>query len=434
MKAYRDRFQQHPLQASLHELWDSIEKTSLPKIAEGDAPEDLSVLIARRNAFSRFLRVASFVARTIDHTDATIWTPSALSAAESAVSHLKNGLTQFKSTNAVTHLETGADNALDQFRTAFIPRLALHSTETADSFLKFCEKAEETVRSLEETDLAIKAKELEISKSKADFSVKLESLQSQLDGYKAEFEAQKARVDTLVTSQAEAFQTSQTERGNLFTQEAETRKLSFEQWTKNADDKLKATLDATKTAADKHLQEMEQQKARAKEILGIVASSGVSGHYQKTADREFWSAEILRGVALLFFLGMIGLVTYVVFTLKSGDKFEWQMGLFRVGVGLALLAPAYYCTRESSKHREAEKRNRRLQIELATIEPYLENLNDVAERQAIFKQKAEGYFLGQMHKEPSDGNDGDLNSKEFKQIQAQVMDLLKAALTAAVKK
>lgn len=433
MKAYRDRFQQHPLQASLNELRDSIEKTSLPKVAEGDLPDDPTVLAARRNAFSRFLRVASFVARTIDHTDATIWTPAALAAAESAVSHLQTGLANFKSTNVVTNLETGADNALDQFRTAFIPRLSLRSTEAADAFLKFCEKAEESLRSLEETDLAIKAKELEISKAKTDFSTKLESLQTQLVSYKAEFEAQKTRIDTLVTSQTEAFQASQIERGSLFTQEAESRKLSFEQWTKSADEKLKTILDGTQTAADKHLQEMERQKARAEEILGVVAASGVSSHYQNTANREFWSAEILRGVAILFFLGMIGMVAYVVFTL-NGEKFEWQMGLFRVGVGLALLAPAYYCTRESSKHREAEKRNRRLQIELATIEPYLQNLENAADRQAIFKQKAEGYFLGQMHKEPSDGADADLHSKEFKQIQTQVMDLLKAALTAAVKR
>jgi hypothetical protein len=421
------------MQASLKELWDSIDKTSLPKVAEGDMPDDPTVLTARRNAFSRFLRVASFVARTIDHTDATIWTPAALAAAESAVSHLKTGLANFKSTNIVTNLETGADNALDQFRTAFIPRLSLRSTEAADAFLKFCEKAEESLRSLEEVDRAFKAKELEISKANAGFDLKIQSLQTQLDAYKAEFEAQKTRIDSLVTSQTEAFQASQIERANLFTQEAESRKLSHELWTKNADDKFNATLDATQKAADKHLQEMELQKARAKEILGIVAASGVSGHYQKTANREFWSAEILRGIALLFFIGMIGMVAYVVFTLK-GDKLDWQMGLFRIGVGLALLAPAYYCTRESSKHREAEKRNRRLQIELATIEPYLENLNDVAERQAIFKQKAEGYFLGQLQKEPSDDTDTGLHSKEFKRIQDQLMDLLKAALTGSVKR
>jgi hypothetical protein len=429
MKAFRERFKQHPLQASLNELWTAIEQVRLPKHSEGEVTEDLETLRARRDAFARFLRVSSFVAQTVDHTDASIWTPSAMNVAQTAVNQLKAGLDQFNATRAIAHLESAADTALDQFRGTFIPRLKIESKEAADSFAKFCEKAEETIRSLEEQDRAIKDKEIEITKAHEAFTTQIVELGAQIEAFKTQFEAQKSRVDDLVTTQSQAFQTSQTERSNLFTQETDTRKQSLLEWTKGADEKLEALLKVTQTSADEHLAEMEKHKARAKEILGIVAASGVSGHYKNTATRELISAEILRFLALVCF-GVMGYVIYHVVESLTTPNFRWEMGLFRVGVGLALLVPAYYCAKESAKHREAEKRNRRLQIELATIEPYLEKLNDDPAMREILKKKADSYFMGQLHNEPNDDVEGTLATKELRRREDQVMDLLKTIATA----
>jgi hypothetical protein len=429
MKAFRERFKQHPLHASLNELWTAIEQVRLPKHSEGEVTEDLETLRARRDAFARFLRVSSFVAQTVDHTDASIWTPSAMNVAQTAVNQLKAGLDQFNATRAIAHLESAADTALDQFRGTFIPRLKIESKEAADSFAKFCEKAEETIRSLEEQDRAIKDKEIEITKAHEAFTTQIVELGAQIEAFKTQFEAQKSRVDDLVTTQSQAFQTSQSERSNLFKQETDIRKQSLLEWTKGADEKLEALLKVTQTSADEHLAEMEKHKARAKEILGIVAASGVSGHYKNTATRELISAEILRFLALVCF-GVMGYVIYHVVESLTTPNFRWEMGLFRVGVGLALLVPAYYCAKESAKHREAEKRNRRLQIELATIEPYLEKLNDDPAMREILKKKADSYFMGQLHNEPNDDVEGTLATKELRRREDQVMDLLKTIATA----
>jgi hypothetical protein len=429
MKAFRERFKQHPLQTSLSDLWAAIQQVNLPKNSEGEVSEDLEVIRTRRDAFARFLRVSSFVAQTIDHTDASMWTPSAMSVAQTAVNQLKAGLDQFNITRAIAHLESAADSALDQFRGAFIPRLKIESKEAADSFTKFCEKAEKTIRSLDEQDRAIKDKEIEITKAHEAFTTQIAELSAQIEAFKTQFEAQKSRVDDLVTTQSQAFQTSQTERSNLFTQESDNRKQSLQDWTKGADEKLEALLRVTQTSADEHLAEMDKHKARAKEILGIVAASGVSGHYKKTATRELVSAEVLRVLALVCF-GVMGYVIYHVVESLSTPTFRWEMGLFRVGVGLALLVPAYYCAKESAKHREAEKRNRRLQIELATIEPYLEKLNDDPAMREILKKKADSYFMGQLHNEPNDDVEGTLATKELRRREDQVMDLLKTIATA----
>ena len=432
MKAFRERFKQHPLQASLSDLWTTIGKVHLPKHSDGEAAEDVETLRTRRDAFARFLRVSFFISQTIDHADGTIWTPSAMGAAQTVVNQLKAGLDQFTATNAISHLVAAADTALDQFRGAFIPHLNITSTKLADAFTKFCETAEKTIRSLEEQDRAIKIKESEITKAQQDFTARIKELGEQIEAFKVVFEAQKTRIDDLVTTQSQTFQTSQAERASSYTQEAATRKQSFQEWTESADKKLDVILKATQESADKHLGEMDKHKARAKEILGIVAASGVSGHYKKTATRELISAEVLRALALACF-GIMAYVIYHVVESLSTPTFRWEMGLFRVGVGLALLVPAYYCARESAKHREAEKRNRRLQIELATIEPYLEKINDDPAMREILKKKADSYFMGQLQNEPNDDVENTLATKELRRREDQVMDLLKA-LVASVKR
>ena len=59
--------------------------------------------------------------------------------------------------------------------------------------------------------------------------------------------------------------------------------------------------------------------------------------------------------------------------------------------------PAWYCAGESSKHRKVEQRNRRLELELASLMPFLETLTPEA-RQKVIETLSAKYF-GQ---DPSD--------------------------------
>jgi hypothetical protein len=385
MKAFKDRFQQHTLQASLEGLWTTIRGIKIPKFSESqETPLEDNHL--KRAAFARIMRVASFISSSIKRSDPTIWTSSAMDAARASVDTITRAVEEFQSTNSVAGFEVAGDTALDQFRKAFLSRLSTKSIFALESLTSFYELAETSIRSSEEIDRSIKIKEKEIVDARDVFAKQIAELSGQIEAFKTQFEAQKTRVDDLVTTQQQSFQTGQTERVTAFVQETELRKTThdqmaaeraaaFELWTKSADEKLGAILKGTQEAADTNLVEMDKHQSRAKEILGIVAAAGVSGHYKNTAERELGYANFYRWGALAFFIAMVTLVFYVVISVKAAD-FRWEMGLFRVGVSLALLLPAYYCARESAKHREAEKRNRRLHIELATLEPYLEKLND----------------------------------------------------------
>lgn len=221
-------------------------------------------------------------------------------------------------------------------------------------------------------------------------------------------------------------------RKTTYTQESETRRTTSDQWSKDSAEKFETLLTDSKSNAASNLAKMNEHLDRAKEILGIVASSVVGGHYKETAERDFKSANIYRRLALAFFVVMAGMIAYVVLSV-NGIGCRWEMGLFRVGVGMALLIPAYYCAKESSKHREAERRNRRLQIELATIEPYLEKLDSPDEMKAILKEKANSYFMGQVPREPDNDVDSRLAAKEWKRREELILETLKAAGSVAKK-
>lgn len=426
MNTFRDRYKQHPLHQSIANLNQALAGVELPKRTEtGDDP---AILRLRRESYARFLRVVTLVLECVAKSDPVIWTPSALNVADSAVSQLKLGLDQFLSTFDTNYLLNHADTAIEQIRPLLSHKESPSAESTPCLLAAFHDIAEHSARSLEEIDKAISEKEDEISQARDEFRGHLDELKNQLESFKSQFESQKSRIDDLVTSQQQAFQSSQTERANLSSQEHDNRKQSFRDWTKSAEIKLEAILKSTKVSADDHLAEMDKHKARAKEILGIVAASGVAGHYKNTATRELVSAEILRVLALLCF-GVMAYVIYHVVESLNTPTFRWEMGVFRVGVGLALLVPAYYCAKESTKHREAEKRNRRLQIELATIEPYLEKLNDDPAMREILKKKADSYFMGQMHAEPNDDVEGAMAAKEIRRRESQVMELLKGLVS-----
>ena len=432
MNAYIERFNKHQLQGALVALQEAMERVKLTvqsSDAESSSSEPSDI---QRAAFVRLFRVATFLTKAVSQIDAFVWTPNALGSANAAISALTSAIEQFEANGTTAHYESAGDAALDQFRKASISRITSSSKDAEASFVRFCERAEAAIGSIEDLKVAIGEKEKEIANDRDMFHAQIVDLGSQLEAFKAQFEAQKARVDELVTSQSQAFQNSQSERTATFSQEATNRSAAFQQWRAEAEENIEKVLSGAQNAAAKTLEKMTEHLERASEILGIVAASGVSGHYKETAERDFRSANIYRRWAFVFFVIMAGVITYVVTTIRS-EGFRWEMGLFRVGVGMALLIPAYYCAKESTKHREAEKRNRRLQIELATLEPYLEKIGDPMEMKAIIKEKANSYFMGQVPREPDDDVESRITGKEWKRREEQFMEMVKT-LGASLKR
>ena len=85
-----------------------------------------------------------------------------------------------------------------------------------------------------------------------------------------------------------------------------------------------------------------------------------------------------------------GLLIYTIWDISS-DTFDWTKSLVRILAAAALSYPATYAARESSKHRKLENLNRKAELELAAINPFIELLPE-QKKQEIKEKLVEKYF------------------------------------------
>lgn len=145
-----------------------------------------------------------------------------------------------------------------------------------------------------------------------------------------------------------------------------------------------------KSKSDELVNYLEKKKIEASKIVNIIGNIGVTGNFQKNANDHKTVANIWRVVAIIFMAGLSGLVIYSVLSL-GGENYDWTKSIIRV-IGAAILSyPATYAARESSKHRKLENYNRKLELELSSIEAFIELL-PAEKKQSIKEKLSEKYF------------------------------------------
>jgi hypothetical protein len=132
---------------------------------------------------------------------------------------------------------------------------------------------------------------------------------------------------------------------------------------------------------------------------------GVTGNYQKIANQHKSSANFFRWVALGFMIVMSGLLIYSIIELSNTD-FNLYKSLVRILAAAVLTYPAVYAARESSRHRNLETQNRNLELELASIGPFIELLPE-DKKQSIKEGLVNKYFGKSTHLEGDKKDEGD---------------------------
>jgi len=207
------------------------------------------------------------------------------------------------------------------------------------------------------------------------------------------------------------FQASETKRTAKFDKVIETQQTKVDSTFKDIAIKSGTTIEVL----DKYLED-------AKNIFGVVVNSLQAGAYSSYANEEKKMANRLRWSAIaLMVLGVSVLVVPEIIKMVNSMEtyaLDWKVTLGRIPFSLILFVPAFYLARESSKHRNTEVINRRRELILATIDPYLALL-DEEQAKTIKEDIAKGIFSegGQVS---SDGSIG-----ESSNVVAQIANLVK---------
>ena len=125
------------------------------------------------------------------------------------------------------------------------------------------------------------------------------------------------------------------------------------------------------------LKTIESKLKEAEKIVGVIGNIGMAGGYQKTANEERIAKWVWQAIAA----GSLVLLIYFATTHISGITNLNQL-LPRFLVAASFIALASYAGMQGERHRKSEMANRKLELGIASIDPFLSNLQP-AERDKL---------------------------------------------------
>jgi|CXWL01.1.fsa_nt_gi hypothetical protein len=429
MSAWLERFEAHPVHTQLQALAELVAEL-LAKTRESEASESLDRVDQVRRAAERHLAASDPLL-------------SSLAVMNGMQSHAKATVTelqQFRANGQAGHLanaNTNADNlltALAQLAPAASPPDLETLRDTTTSYRKSVGQV---------------LRHIEVDRSSAEQA--LAGLKEQLVATKAEVDTQKARLDTAIAEFQRQFSDAEARRASEYASVEKVRgdaaaKLlqdwdesidtDYQKWNgqveglvSSGNERLTAMLakgalthtEAVATlqaSSDSALAGLDQHLKRAQELVYVIANTGMVGGYQKTALVERRSAVRWR---LLTVLSMLGLAVFAVyaFVVSAAGAFSWGLFASRGFVAVCCGILAAYSARQADRHEEVERSARKVELALASINPYLEGMPEQVQ-QEIKREIALKVFA------PAIEADGGKQAK----VSGSAADLLRSALEA----
>ena len=317
----------------------------------------------------------------------------------------------FLGNNNAGHINNAINNlnsALNRVRNFPLPlaKTNFDFSKVIASFQKTVEKAHKAIEAsnlklqedLQATQQDLVDKNAQIADLQQKLANKEVEIQNVLSNYNTEFETIKANNSNTFETEKKKFNDSIEADRKAFKGLIDADKDSYKQeYEKQKSDLEKQTVET--------VEELQSKLEEAKKIVNIVGNVGVTGNYQKIAEQHKKSANFFRWVALGFMVVMSGLLIYSIIELSTSE-FNLYKSLVRILAASVLTYPAIYASRESTKHRNLETQNRNLELELASIGPFIELLPE-AKKETIKEELVKKYFGQQasIHSDNKDDND-----------------------------
>lgn len=205
------------------------------------------------------------------------------------------------------------------------------------------------------------------------------------------------RIDAFINDIQTQFLNSQSERAQKFNMQLK------ELHDARMDDMVasKDLFDDYGTKAQSELEKMQQLNLQAEEILGAIGMKAHAEGYRRIANNEGQKAFLWN---VLSIASLVGILWFgFEFIIEHKGELSWTALASRAlltGVGLTLFT---YCAKQSTNHRNEEKRNRKIQLELATLTPYLQDL-DPTQQKEVKQSLVNKYFGVELPTEQAQAN------------------------------
>lgn len=157
---------------------------------------------------------------------------------------------------------------------------------------------------------------------------------------------------------------------------------------KNSMDAHQKNLDNAKDIVSK----LQAYQDSAKSILGIISIDSHAAAYKDEADRAKFAKHVWFVITGLLFFVLV-MSAYYNSKNSTGVELTWINFVTRWAITVAIVAAVTFSARQANKQERIERENRNMQLQMATIDPYLE-IFDEAERKEIKKNLVDRIFIG----------------------------------------
>lgn len=349
-----------------------------------------------------------------DNTPAELMNINAAANIASNLSNISSYLDSWASTKNSIYLNTHAfneTNSIIQSISALSPTINLPEARAAITSIR--RSAGQQKRIVEEITQTIQDKgsladvtiDEKISEAKeainneiAAVSKKLEGITTEGEELSEQLETVKSAANKLATEQTAAFNTTQTERSKEFTDLISLKQseldATLDKLAKKADEKS----DIINKAAEKDAQATLDAKNRAEKLLGIVSQDALISDYSKNARREWLSSLVWQIVAALSIF--LAIIFAAILAHEATGEMVWQKLIARLSVVAAFGGLATYAAKQATEHRQAQRRSEHMALQFSAVRPYLEDVTDKEQRDALLIKLADKFFSEKKIEQP----------------------------------
>jgi hypothetical protein len=265
----------------------------------------------------------------------------------------------------------------------------------------------------------------ELKKQFDALSKKLEETDKALENVNTTLKQKELKIQNLNKSFQTNFETIKTSATQNYEQDRKTFRAEFEKSKKALAKEVEDLKSEINTGTGQIIKDLEAKLEEAKKIVGVVSDKAVTGNYQKVANSHKTTADVFRVIAIILMICLSGILIYTIWDI-SGENFDWTKSLIRILAAAALSYPATYAARESSKHRKLEVLNRKAELELTAINPFIELLPET-QKQTIKEKLVEKYFgnSGNLMNDLDDKKEEDVSLSSIERIMKMLLPFIK---------
>jgi len=392
MSRFVDRFENHALHKSLHNSINTVNELLEKEGINTDTIIELE----------RIKQVLISLKEILGNCDPNLVHIGYLDNIQNnCLTKVMSPLNSFGNDNNIAHLHS-VNNLLD----SYIPGINNISTPKSpqeiegikESIVSFRRSAAQYLRHTEEE-----------YKKFIEAKIEMEQGVSQVA---ATVEAQKGRLDIAISDFQQQFFNSEESRRDKFSQAQEERINVFGQLESDWDENFKTLLESSETTleeyiasfkekeedlrenfnkqGEKYLHTLEDYKNKAAQVLNIISNTSMAGGYKHVADQEQSSRKFWRSITMVAMVLLV-LASIISFIYPVEGKSIWTEIATRISVAATFATVAGYASRQAKIHLDAERRFRKIELELTTLSPYLAELED-EKRKEILAEMVEQFF------------------------------------------